>query len=522
MEIKVIILSFIIIATILITAYLKDDKIKNEKKLNKKTGIKSLGNMPFNENNKNFLIENNPKANIMKYIKDIRTNILNSANKQTIAVISYKSGEGKSWVANNTAMSLARLNKKVLLIDANLREISNKSQIFYAEETEGLSNYIKDIEIEDKIGNLQKSKKYIKRTQIPYMHIMQSGTISISSYELIKSQKVQVLFNLLKEMYDYIIIDGTSFLNNNDCLNLSTIVDTSIIVVEANKTKYNEILTMKEEIEDNNGEILGFILNKTNVKHGKYYGKNIKNKYGMYIETTAENKEKSELTLDEIITSIEEKMPKREEKQEFETLHQEIKDKILIEDFINDIETNFNLKIENIEKQTIQMQQNFLQAFQKLQNEVTETKEQNTYENQYFYNKIIKEIKNNNKDQILSEIIQKIENLNYDKQMEQINEKIDNINYDEEIQEIKQSLENANYQGQIEEIKEQIKYKKEEENKKSNNIINLGRLFMENRKKTTNVFSIDEPIYFEDLERLAIEVIELDETEDNSQYELIK
>ena len=138
------------------------------------------------------------------------------------------------------------------------------------------------------------------------------------------------------------------------------------------------------------------------------------------------------------------------------------------------------------------MQQNFLQAFQKLQNEVTETKEQNTYENQYFYNKIIKEIKNNNKDQILSEIIQKIENLNYDKQMEQINEKIDNINYDEEIQEIKQSLENANYQGQIEEIKEQIKYKKEEENKKSNNIINLGRLFMENRKKTTNVFSIDE------------------------------
>ena len=52
------------------------------------------------------------------------------------------------------------------------------------------------------------------------------------------------------------------------------------------------------------------------------------------------------------------------------------------------------------------------------------------------------------------------------------------------------------------------------EQSKKGNIINLGKLFIDNRKKNNRVFSIDEPIKYEDLERLAIEVIEFDEIEE--------
>ena len=105
------------------------------------------------------------------------------------------------------------------------------------------------------------------------------------------------LIELLKSMYDIILFDGTRCMLVSDSIALSSMVDTTILVVENRKTKINELKKTKKQKEDVKGKILGVILNKTEVQKNKYYGKG----YGYYYgEITEENK--AEIIKQDIIT----------------------------------------------------------------------------------------------------------------------------------------------------------------------------------------------------------------------------
>ena len=385
---EVLILLVVTLAVIFMLCILKikflDQKVKSEKRTAKKTGIQSLGELPYNEQNGNLMIENNPKANIMKYIKDIRDNLVDS-NQKVISIISCNNGEGKSYVANNLAVSMARLNKNVLLIDANLREESNKSDIFYIEKGEGLTDYIKEIEIDNNLENLNNAKKYIKQTQIPHLYVLQNGTLSENCYELLKTQNFRELIKLLKDVYDIIVIDGTTFFENEDSFIISKLSDINVLVVEKHITKYKDILKMKEILENYNIKIYGFVLNKTDYRKGKYYSNKQSSKYGMFIENIEE--QDKPISIDEIIDPISKKLYSKEANQ-FEVLHKELKDNVMTEDFINDIEVNFDMKIDKIEKQNEKNLNNLLESIQTLRQDVNEEKENNevrrTKENRSF------------------------------------------------------------------------------------------------------------------------------------------
>ena len=108
-------------------------------------------------------------------------------------------------------------------------------------------------------------------------------------------------------------------------------------------------------------------------------------------------------------------------------------------------------------------------------------------------NKLIFELKN-----LSEEIKEQVSNINYDEQLEEINNKIEMIE--------NRDIEEKEYNKDIEEKDENKELK---ENKK-NNIINLRQFFMEARKNNKRVFSIEETINYEDLERLSAYVIDLD------------
>ena len=110
-----------------------------------------------------------------------------------------------------------------------------------------------------------------------------------------------------------------------------------------------------------------------------------------------------------------------------------------------------------------------------------------------FSNKLIFELKN-----LSEEIKEQVSNINYDEQLEEINNKIEMIE--------NRDVEEKDYNKDIEEKDENKELK---ENKK-NNIINLRQFFMEARKNNKRVFSIEETINYEDLERLSAYVIDLD------------
>lgn len=276
---------------LVILIYFIDDTLKDESDVEQKLKIKNIGTLPIDKDNEQLIIKTNPKSHIVECIKTLRTNILYVKNKNTILITSANQQEGKSWIANNLAVALAQTNKRVILVDTDLRKNSDKSEIFKIKNQEGLSDFIKEVS-EDKLENLKISTKYIQETDIPNLHILANGTIPPNPSELISSNNMKKILDLLKDMYDLIILDGTPCLLVSDSIALSSMVDSTIIVAESRKTKIHDLKETKKLIQDVNGNVLGIISNKVEAQGGKYYGKT----YGYYYgkEELSENEKLEE------------------------------------------------------------------------------------------------------------------------------------------------------------------------------------------------------------------------------------
>ena len=561
----------ILLSSILVmTIYFFDDTIKDEKDIEKNIKLKNIGTLPIDKENNELIIKNNPKSHIVECIKTIRTNILYSTNRKTILITSSRPKEGKSWVINNLATAFAQADKKVVLVDTDLRKENNKNQVFGVEKNEGLSDFIKEIS-ENKLENLEKSKKYIKETKIPNLHILQNGTIPPNPSELISSNNMKKLLDLLRTMYDVVLLDGTPCMIVSDSIALSSMVDSTILVAENKKTKISDLKKTKKLIEDVNGRILGVISNKSEIQKGKYYGKRYGYYYGKEVEEIEELKEIEEkqnnTSLEEIIKISAEKIKEELLKKE-ETID-------LPEE---EIENNYEIK---------SLKNEIMNEIKKLKNSFMELKKENTKKQiNTVTNEInnLKEVQNN----INKQLIEKIESINYEEHIEIINNKlkdnkdkysmaIEEINdkliknkeeyektleltdnrlinqkeeYEKTIEELKmlneQKIEQLmqqfvieinNFKGEIKDLKEaqaknniallekieKIENMNYEENltdknndtiefqiKNQSNIISFESL-KERRKANKKVFKTNESIKYEDLERLSTCVISLNE-----------
>lgn len=315
---------------LILIIYILDDTIKSEKDIPVNLKLETIGTIPnTNKTNNELIIETDPKSYIVECLKTTRTNILYASNinkKKAILFTSAREKEGKSFIVNNIAVAFAQANKKVLIVDTNLRNPKGRSQIFENQTGEGLSDFIKEI-TENKLENLEKAKKYIKETKIPNLHILESGTIPPSPSELLSSTNMRNLLELLKSMYDLVLLDGTPSMIVSDSIALSTMVDSTILVAENKVSKINELKKTKRQIQDVGGKIMGVILNKSDVQHNKYYGKG----YGYYYGDGKQEKTEKEIqikqqiiTVSEIIENarsvIEQELLNKEVEQELETV----------------------------------------------------------------------------------------------------------------------------------------------------------------------------------------------------------
>ena len=458
----------IFLSAILVMAiYLLDDTIKDEKQIERNIKLQSLGRLPIDKEKNELIIENNPKSHIVESIKTIRTNILYANNKKTILITSSRPNEGKSWIINNLAVAFAQTGKKVILVDTDLRKENNRNEIFNVEKGEGLSDFIKEISF-DKLENLSKTKKYIKETKIPSLHMLQNGTIPPNPAELISSENMKRLLDLLKSMYDVVLLDGTPCMVVSDSIALSSMVDSTILIAESKKTKTNDLKKTKKLIEDVNGKILGVITNKAEIQGGKYYGK----KYGYYYGSEAKElgkieKEQKPVSLEEVIKIAEEN----------------IKEELLYKEEIIEEDNNIQEENQEINYEISNVKNEILNEIKKLKNIFTQLKTDTTKKQINAINNEInnlKEIQNNNN----KELLEKIENIketqnNSNKQLtekieniketqndshKQLTEKIENINYDEKFEQINNELKNSKeeYTKTVEDINNKLMSNKEE------------------------------------------------------------
>ena len=312
---------------LILIIYILDDTIKSEKDIPVNLKLETIGTIPnTNKTNNELIIETDPKSYIVECLKTTRTNILYSSNinkKKAILFTSAREKEGKSFIVNNIAVAFAQANKKVLIVDTNLRTPKGRSQIFENQTGEGLSDFIKEI-TENKLENLEKAKQYIKETKIPNLHILESGTIPPNPSELLSSTNMRNLLELLKSMYDLVLLDGTPSMMVSDSIALSTMVDSTILIAENKVSKINELKKTKRQIQDVGGKIMGVILNKSDVQHNKYYGKG----YGYYYGDGKQEKTEKEIQVKQPIITVSEIIENARPLIEQELLNKEVEQEL--------------------------------------------------------------------------------------------------------------------------------------------------------------------------------------------------
>ncbi|MFE4238728.1 CpsD/CapB family tyrosine-protein kinase [Peribacillus butanolivorans] len=212
----------------------------------------------------NLIAQTNPKSPITEQYRLIRTNIqFSSVDKEikTIVVTSAEPNDGKSTTAANLAIVLAQEEKKVLLVDADLR----KPSIHYAFN---LSNIHGITSVLTKKMDLRKT---ISNSNVPNLDILTSGPIPPNPSELLNSKAIETAINELKGIYDYIIFDTPPVLIVTDSQIVSNKCDGVIMVVASGKTNKQSAVKAKELLEKANTALLGVVLNGMESNTSNYY-----------------------------------------------------------------------------------------------------------------------------------------------------------------------------------------------------------------------------------------------------------
>lgn len=207
--------------------------------------------------------EKAPEGRYSESIRTIRTNIkyLSVDNeKKVLLVTSVSKGEGKSTTAGNLAVAFSQDEKKVLLLDCDLRK-SQIHKMFELSNQIGLTDILaNEIKVEEVIN------KYSEKVDI-----ITSGKKVLNPCEMLSSNKFKLLLDDLREKYDYIIIDSPPLDSVADTKNLSVNADGTIIVVKSETTKKNSLLEAKKSLDKVGGKIVGVIVNRVKSKRPLYY-----------------------------------------------------------------------------------------------------------------------------------------------------------------------------------------------------------------------------------------------------------
>ncbi len=216
---------------------------------------------------------------INEELKLFRTNIqFCGDDKQVILITGAFSGEGKSTVAMDLACAMAEIDKKVLLLDVDMRKSQLRKKVKGQPPKKGLSHYLSG---QTDLGEV------IFKTTVPNFTVIFSGTAPPNPTELISSPRFPALIRAAREHYDYVILDCSPVGMVVDAAVAAQHCDGIVLVLEAGEVKYRMAQEVVQRLGMTGTPILGVVLNKVDRRnrggyYRRYYGKRSYRYYRIY------------------------------------------------------------------------------------------------------------------------------------------------------------------------------------------------------------------------------------------------
>ena len=211
---------------------------------------------------------------IEEYYNALRTNVqFLGDDTKVIAISSMSENEGKTTVSLNLAASLARLGYKTMFIDADTRKSVLVGRFKTKGKIEGLTSYLSGVSaIED----------VIYESDVENLNIIVAGKIPPNPTTLLQNTNFNVMMNVFREYYDYVIVDTPPIGLVVDAAIISRKCDGFAMVIESGKIKRKNLKKGVEQIEKAGAKYLGVILNKVDKKTVNYGGYGEYGGYGSY------------------------------------------------------------------------------------------------------------------------------------------------------------------------------------------------------------------------------------------------
>lgn len=217
-------------------------------------------------NTLNLIALSDPSSYVTESYKLLRTNLnfKNINNKyQVMLMTSAGKEEGKSTTICNLAITFAQSDKRVLLIDADLRRPQVSAIFDINKRKKGLSNMLADAMPLDSLIN--------KIETLEKLEILPAGTKPVSPTELLNSEAFETLITKCREEYDVILIDTPPVLSFADASIIAKVADGVLLIVATNETKRAMVVEAKKNLDKVGATIIGVILTKVKFKKNANY-----------------------------------------------------------------------------------------------------------------------------------------------------------------------------------------------------------------------------------------------------------
>lgn len=212
--------------------------------------------------------------------KRLRTNLMFSfpdsdgQKCHIIGITSSVRGEGKSTTSMNLAYTLSQNNKRVLLLEMDLR-LPNIARCLNISPTPGLSNLL---------AGLNRGSEVVQRSGLhPNLSVIVAGDIPPNPSELLGSEQMRITLEWLSKSFDFIICDLPPITAVADALIVSKLVYGMVVAVRCNYSSRRDLADSMRQLELANARILGFVMTHTE-DGGKKYNREYE-KYGNYTRT---------------------------------------------------------------------------------------------------------------------------------------------------------------------------------------------------------------------------------------------